>query len=287
MARIFRLWRNLNSLVEVGVICLLTIIFLGTVIPNIIPTSPTEQNYSMMYEHPNPSMLFGGDKFGRDVFVRVLVGIRYSLSVGLISSLSAGVIGTFIGIISAYYGKLLDLLVQRLVDAIMSIPIFMLGLLVVVAMGTGFFNLLLAITIALTPRFARLARGQTLEVLDYDYIEAAEALGAKDRDTITKHILPNIIGPIIVQVALFTGTAIIIESGISFLGLGIQPPTPSFGTMIKQGLSVLSLAPWVTLGPASFLVLTVLSVNILGDGLRNQFDPKASKKKAMAQTTER
>ena len=287
MKKIILLWDNFDRLVKIGLVSLLVVVFIGTLVPIFLPNSPLEQNYEYMYMSPNRSLLLGGDQYGRDVFGRALIGTRYSLSIGLTSSILAGIIGTILGMASGYYGRLFDLIIQRVVDALMSVPIFMFGLMVVVALGTGYFNLLLAITFALAPRFARLARASTLEILDYEYIEAANALGASARRCIFRHILPNIVGPIFVQVALFTGTAIVIESGISFLGLGIQPPTPSWGNMIKQGIAVLSFSPWISLVPACFLSFTVLAVNILGDGLRNQFDPKALKKQAQAQTTER
>ena len=214
--------------------------------------------------------------FGRDVLSRVILGTRYSLVVGLASVMFAVVIGVPTGIIAGYKGGLIDTGITRIVDILMSFPVLILGLMMRAAIGGGFFGLVLAIGISITPRFIRLARGPTIAVREKEYIEAAKAVGVNEFRLMFRHIMPNVISDVAVMSTLWIALAIRLEANLSFIGIGIPPPTPSWGGMIRSGVDFLINAPWISIIPGLFILFTVMSFNLIGDGIRDIVDPRMS-----------
>lgn len=238
------------------------------------PHPPHQQNYRAILKGPSEANWMGTDNFGRDVLSRVIHGSRVSLTVGLVSvGLAAGV-GTLLGLISGYWSGWIDDLLMRIMDALYSFPAILLALAITAVLGPGLSNVIVAIAVVYTPIFARLVRGQVLTVRELDYVTAAHALGAPASAIIRRHILPNVTAPIIVQASLSVSFAIITEASLSFLGIGVQPPTASWGAMLRTGYSYMELAPWLALFPGAAIFLTVLALNILGDALRDLLDPK-------------
>jgi ABC-type dipeptide/oligopeptide/nickel transport system permease subunit len=210
---------------------------------------------------------------GRDVLVRLLIGARYSLLISAVSVAVAAAIGVALGLVSAYLGGLGDELIMRVLDSFMALPSLVLALAIASILGPGLANAMLAIAVAAVPVYARVVRGQTLSVKENEYVLAAHATGVGTVDMLFRHILPNTMGPVIVQASLGLGFAIITESSLSFIGLGIQPPTPTWGSMVQVGFQFLETAPWYVLAPAGAIFLAVLGFNLLGDGLRDALDP--------------
>lgn len=267
-----------NRLAVFGFIIVVAVILNALFAPLIAPYNPTKQNYNALLEPPSSSHLMGTDPLGRDIFSRVVFGARYALLIGVaVVTIEAG-IGLLLGLIGGFYGGLVDAMIMRLVDAILSIPVIILALAIAGALGGGLINMIIAIGIAGWSRFARLVRGSVLSVKEQPYIEAARSLGANDPEIIFRHILPNLIGPIIVYSSLYVPTAILWSAALSFLGMGAQPPTPEWGAIIADGRDYLSMAWWIATFPGVALMFTVLGFNFLGDGLRDALDPKAAKK---------
>lgn len=264
--------RNKTSIV--GVVMAVVIVFLAILAPWISPYDPIEQNVKIQYSVPSLAHICGTDGYGRDEFSRILWGSRVSLVVGIASVLFSMVFGIPLGIIGGYKGGSVDSVVSRFNDIFMSFPIVIFGLLILALMGPGLIQIIIAIGIALTPRIARLARGSTLALKEIPYIEAAKAVGQNDTKILILHVLPNILGEILVMGTLWIATAIIVEASLSFIGLGVRPPTPSWGSMIRDGLDQLTNAPWLSLFPGLAIFLTVFSFNLIADGLRDIADPK-------------
>ena len=234
-----------------------------------LEVSPTHQFLPPSWEHPA-----GTDLFGRDVATRVLYGGRLSLSIGVLAVFIAAAPGTLLGLLAGYYGKWVDRLVSWVVDVMLAFPSILLALALIAVLGTGGFNVVLAVGIAGIPQYARLVRGQVLSARRQAYVRAAWTVGCTNARIILRHILPNILGPLIVLATLDVGWAILNASALSFLGLGVQPPTPEWGAMLNEGRGYLRDAPWVTAAPGLAIALTVLSVNLLGDALRDSLDPR-------------
>jgi peptide/nickel transport system permease protein len=223
----------------------------------------------MSREHP-----FGTDAFGRDLLLRIIYGTRISLSIGFISVLGAMVVGGWIGAFSGFYGGKTDIIVMRFMDMLMAIPSTLLAICIVSALGNGFFNLLLAIMVSMIPQFALIVRSSVLTIKDAEFVEAARASGTTSVRIILRHILPNVMGPIIVQATLALGGVILTAASLSFIGLGVQPPSPEWGAILTEGQEYMRDYPYLVAIPGLTIMLAVLACNFLGDGLRDALDPK-------------
>ena len=222
---------------------------------------------------PNVDHIFGTDRLGRDILSRIIYGTKYSLSIGIISVSIGLIFGTTMGVLSAYYGGLVDTIIMRFIDALLAFPGILLALVVIAVLGPGLFNVMLAVGISTVPEYARLARGKVLSVMQLEYIEAIHSIGGSNIRVILKHILPNISAPITILATLQVGNAILVGSGLSFLGMGAQPPTPEWGLMTAEGRNFMSQAWWISTFPGIAILITVISINQFGDGLREAFDP--------------
>jgi peptide/nickel transport system permease protein len=263
-----------NKTSVVGLFMALAVVVITFISPWISPHDPISQNVDLQHAPPSWTHPFGTDSYGRDQLSRILWGSRVSLIVGIFSVLFAMTAGIPLGMFGGYKGGRIDNLVLRFIDIFMSFPIMILGLLVLAIMGPGLIKIIIAIGIALTPRIARLARGSTLSVKGKGYIEAARAVGQNDGKIMMIHVLPNIFGEILVMGTLWVATAIIVEASLSFIGLGVRPPTPSWGVMIRDGLDQLTNAPWLSIFPGLAIFVSVFSFNLIADGLRDISDPK-------------
>lgn len=263
-----------NKTSVVGLFMAFCVVVIALVSPWISPHDPIAQDMDVQHAPPSWAHPFGTDSYGRDQLSRILWGSRVSLVVGILSVLLAMAAGIPLGMIGGYKGGRIDNLVLRFIDIFMSFPIVILGLLVLAVMGPGLIKIVIAIGVALTPRIARLARGSTLSIKGKEYIEAARAVGQKEGKIMMIHILPNIFGEILVMGTLWVATAIIVEASLSFIGLGVRPPTPSWGAMIRDGLDQLTNAPWLSIFPGLAIFVSVFSFNLIADGLRDISDPK-------------
>jgi peptide/nickel transport system permease protein len=263
-----------NKTSVVGLFMALGVVVIALISPWISPYDPISQDMNIQHAPPTWAHPFGADSYGRDQFSRILWGSRVSLVVGILSVFFAMAAGIPLGMVGGYKGGRIDNLVLRFIDIFMSFPIVILGLLVLAIMGPGLIKIVIAIGVALTPRIARLARGSTLSVKGKEYIEAARAVGQKDGKIMLIHVLPNILGDILVMGTLWVATAIIVEASLSFIGLGVRPPTPSWGAMIRDGLDQLTNAPWLSIFPGLAIFISVFSFNLIADGLRDISDPK-------------
>jgi len=263
-----------NKVAVIGLFLMLILLFMACFAALLAPYDVREQNIRHRYSAPKADHLLGTDDLGRDVLSRIIVGSQVSLFVGVSSVFFAMSIGVVLGMVAGYKSGFIDNIITRFVDMLMSFPSLLLGLLVVSALGPGLRNTILAIAIAFVPRFARIARGPTLSLKEQEFILASRAAGATDSRIIFLHILPNLMGEIVVMASLWIATAIIIESSLSFLGLGVQPPTPSWGIMIKTGVDEITIAPWLAVFPGLAICIAVLAFNLIGDGMRDLLDPR-------------
>ena len=217
---------------------------------------------------------FGTDAYGRDIFARVVHGARISIIIGLAATVGSVCISGILGSIAGYYGGRIDNAIMRVLDTFLAIPGELLAMAIVASLGPSMTNLLIAVTIARIPPFTRVIRSSILTVIDQDYIESAIASGARDSYIIVKHILPNAMGPIIIQATMGVGRMILTAAGMSFIGMGVQPPLPEWGSMLAEGRDFMRYSPYITLFPGLAIILTSLALNLLGDGLRDALDPK-------------
>ena len=257
-----------------GAIVLLTMILLAVFAPAIAPYDPIDQDSQSIRARPSREHLFGADTFGRDVFSRGLYGGRQSLPIGLVAVGIAAIIGVPTGLAAGYYGRGLDAFIMRCVDLMLAFPGILLALSLVAILGSSLFNLMLAVGIASIPEYTRVVRGSVLSAREHEYVVAARVSGARDGAIMFRHIFPNVLPPVIVLATLGIAGAIILGSTLSFLGLGIKPPTPEWGNMLQDGRSMLRHHWWVSFYPGLAIMLTVLAINLLGDGLRDALDPR-------------
>ena len=269
-------WRTLrrDTLSMVGLAGLILLILMTIASPLLAPYDPTEMDYDHLLERPSKAHLWGADDLGRDVLSRVLWGGRESLRVAFIAIAIAMGGGIVVGLISGYYGGWVDNLIQRIVEIMMAFPTILLLLSIVAALGPGLGTVLIAIGISSIPTYSRLVRGSVLAARNYEYVTAAEVIGATNRRIMFRHILPNIVAPIIIYSTLGLGGNIIMTAGLSYIGLGAQPPSPEWGAMLNYGRSYLRDAWWMSVFPGLAIFIAVLCINILGDGLRDALDPR-------------
>lgn len=239
------------------------------------PYDPVANDFGAMFAAPGARHWFGTDAFGRDVFSRIIYGARTALLVGFAASLSGATIGAVIGVISAYAGGTTDLLIQRLGDIMISFPIIILALAIVAILGSGTFNLIMAIGLSFVPRIELVVRASALSIRETTYVEAARAIGARPGRIIFRHIVPNVTAPYLVMLTVFLGQAILLEASLSFLGLGVNEPTPAWGLMLAgAAVEFVERAPWMAVFPGLAITTTVLAFNVLGDALRDTLDPR-------------
>jgi peptide/nickel transport system permease protein len=267
-----RLWRNPGAIA--GAVVMVVMVLLAILAPVIAPFDPIAQDSTAIRAAPSAKHLFGADNFGRDVFSRVLYGGRMSLPVGFVAVGITAVVGVALGLIAGYYGRAIDAVVMRWVDLMLAFPGILLAMALVAILGTSLFNLMLAVGIAAIPEYTRVVRGTVLSAREAEYVTAARVSGARDRTILLRHILPNVLPPVIVLATLGIAGAIILGSTLSFLGLGIKPPTPEWGNMLSDGRSMMRHQWWVSFFPGLAIMLTVLAINLLGDGLRDALDPR-------------
>ena len=257
-----------------GAVVVLLFVAIAALAPLISPYGPTATNFLLVRKAPSLGHLFGTDEIGHDVLARVIYGARASLLAGIVSVSIALAFGVPIGLISGYAGRWIDALLMRIADAMLAVPFLILAIALAAFLGPSLTNAMIAIGVSATPIFMRLTRGQTLAVKVEDYVEAARALGNPHWRILLRHILPNILPPLMVQATLAIAQAIIAEASLSFLGLGQQPPAPSWGSMLNTAKNFLEQAPWMALWPGLAIFLAVLAFNLLGDGLRDSLDPR-------------
>ncbi len=263
-----------TRLVNFGLVILGVVVFCAIFAPVISPYDPLKQDYLAIAQAPSSAHWLGTDDLGRDVLSRIIYGSRVSLQVGAISVVIAVVFGAVLGLLSGYVGGVVDEVIMRFVDSVQAFPGLILALGLTAALGPSIRNVMIAIGFISSPTIARLARAQTLSIRESEYVSAARVSGASASRIIARHIWPNATSPIIVQATLLVATAIVTEASLSFLGVGVQPPTPSWGSMLRTGSQYLEVAPWLAFAPGVAIFLTVLSFNFIGDGLRHVLDPR-------------
>jgi peptide/nickel transport system permease protein len=267
-----RLRRSKSAMI--GLILIVTLIFLAITANLIAPQGINEQDLRNGFSPPSSEFLLGTDQFGRDVFSRIIHGSRISLQVGIIATSISAVIGIVLGIIAGYWGGKIDTLILGMIDISWAFPTVLLALFLIAIIGPGLVNLMIAVGLSYWGGFARVVRGQVLSIKELEYVTAAKAVGASDLRIMFKYILPNLLPPVIVMATLMMADAILIESTLSFLGMGAQPPTPSWGSILSSGRSHMRRAAWITIYPGVAIMLTVLGFNLLGDGIRDALDPR-------------
>ena len=272
-------WKRLrkNKAAVVGGALIVFFIVTGLIGPFFTTLDPNTTQVLNKLKPPSAEHWFGTDNYGRDIFTRIIHGMSLTLKVGFFAVALGGAIGILLGIVSGYYGGPLDTFIMRVMDILLAFPGILLALAIVSVLGGSLTNVIIAVGVFSVPAFARIVRGSTLSVRKLEYIDAVKALGASDARIIFKHILPNVMSPIIVQVTLRIATAILTASGLAFLGLGAKPPTPEWGAMLSDGRAFMNTAPHLVLFPGVAIVLVVLAFNIFGDGLRDALDPKMKK----------
>lgn len=263
-----------NKTTLVGLVLTTAILLVALFAPWLVPFDPVQQNLLKGDMPPGGEHVLGTDSFGRDVLSRIVMGARVSLGIALSAVGMALIFGSTLGVVAGYKGGAIDTVTVRLTDLLMTFPTTILGLMVLAVLGSGMVNLSIAIAIAITPRFARIARGSAISLRERDFIQGARALGMSDARIICKHVLPNISNEVLVVASLWTATAILQEANLSFIGLGVKPPTPSWGGMIRDGVNQLLNQPWLSIAPGAAIFAVVLAFNMIGDGLRDILDPR-------------
>jgi ABC-type dipeptide/oligopeptide/nickel transport system permease subunit len=258
----------------IGGTAILVLILAAVFAPLLSPYDPLEQHLSDARAPVSLSHLLGTDQLGRDELSRLLYGARYSLAIAVVAVLTGVAIGVPAGAVSGYFGGLLDMLLQRIVDILLSFPGILLALLLAAGLGPGIVDVTVAVGVSSTPSFIRIARASALSLRQFAFVESARAIGADDRRILSRHIIPNSIGPVVVAGTLQLGSAILVASGLGFLGLGVPAPTPEWGSMLGEGRNLIFSYPTLTVFPGVTIALAVLSFNLLGDGLLDVLDPR-------------
>ncbi|MFQ5795311.1 MAG: ABC transporter permease [Candidatus Bipolaricaulia bacterium] len=263
-----------NKFLLVGAIILTLYLIIAIFADIIAPYPPIKTDSALMLQSPSLAHPFGTDRFGRDLLSRTVYGTRVSLSVAFASIGAAVFAGSLLGLVAAYLGKAVDQILGRVMDIFFALPSILLAIAISAILGTGRSNAILAIAIVYMPSFFRVMRGSVLSEKEKVYVEAARAVGASPWYIMFRQILRNVLAPIYVQAAVSLSYAILLEAALSFLGVGVQPPTPSWGTILNEGRNYLEIAPWISIFPGVFIMLSVLSFNFIFDGLRDIFDPR-------------
>jgi len=259
----------------VGLMLVLVMAAAGLAADWIAPYSPTENDFAVMMEPPSWAHLMGTDAFGRDLFSRIVLGARTALIVGFSCAIIGGIAGLVLGVASAYFGGRIDLILQRVLDVVMAFPLIIMALAVIAIFGSGVYNVIVAITIPLIPRCARVVRSSALAIREVPYIDAARACGFGHTRIIIYHMVPNVLAPFLIMLTAFVGQAILAEASLSYLGLGVQEPTAAWGLMLQGGAEeYASTAPWIAVFPGLAIALTVFGFSLFGDALRDAIDPK-------------
>jgi ABC-type dipeptide/oligopeptide/nickel transport system permease subunit len=262
-----------NKMAMVGAITIILLIFIAVFAPWVAPYDPYKVDLKEQFIAPGAKYLLGTDMYGRDVLSRVIFGTRISLIIGLVPSIISMVLGSVLGIISGYYGGKVDTVIMRVADMVMAFPSLLLAMAVMYTLGANLYNIFIALSIVGWAGTARVVRAQTLSIKEKEFVEAARAIGVKNWIIMIRHIFPNCVAPLLVLLTLGIPEAIMSEASLSFLGVGAQPPTPSWGLMISNGKEYLFSAPWVAITPGFAILIIVLAFNFLGDGLRDALDP--------------
>ena len=276
----YRFKKNKLAVVGLTFVVILVCVSIGTIILDLATDNKVyealvvKQNLSQKLDGPSLKHFFVCYEFGRDILFRLLWGTRYSLFIGVVSILSALIAGGLLGAVAGYYGGITDNIIMRIMDVFLSIPSMVMAIAIVSALGTSTMNLLLSISIPQIPRLARIVRAQVMSVKGKEFVEASRAVGAGDMLIIMQYIIPNALAPIIVQASLSIGSAILSIAGLSFLGIGVQPPTPEWGSILSSARTYMRDAWHISVIPGLMIMLTVLSLNLAGDGLRDALDPK-------------
>ena len=269
---------EINKTIISGGVIITLLIIVAIIAPLISPSEPLAQNLSASLSSPGGSAFFGTDSLGRDIFSRVVYGSRISLTVGITVLTLTLFLGTFLGMLAGYFGGVLDSVLMRVSDVFMSFPPLVLAMIVMAFIGPGIANLVGVLVIIRWPQFARLVRGQVISVKGMAYVDAARIAGTHPLKIVLKHILPNCFAPVITYGTMSVGAIIIDETALSFLGLGIQPPAPSWGVMLADAKNYIAAAPWLVMFPGLAMIVTVLGFNLLGDGLGYLLNPKQSER---------
>lgn len=262
-----------NKMAMVGAITIILLIFIAVFAPWVAPYDPYKVDLKEQFIAPGAKYFLGTDMYGRDVLSRVIFGTRISLIIGLVPSIISMVLGSVLGIISGYYGGKVDTAIMRVADMVMAFPSLLLAMAVMYTLGANLYNIFIALSIVGWAGTARVVRAQTLSIKEKEFVEAARAIGVKNWIIMIRHIFPNCVAPLLVLLTLGIPEAIMSEASLSFLGVGAQPPTPSWGLMISNGKEYLFSAPWVAISPGFAILIIVLAFNFLGDGLRDALDP--------------
>lgn len=273
-SRLARFVRS-TPLAALGLLILLVLVVVAIFAPYISPYDPTAIRLAEGLSGPSITHPMGQDKLGRDILSRIIYGARISLYVGVATVMLSAFVGTFVGAVAGYAGGIVDEVVMRLIDILLAFPGILLAVAVMAILGPSLNNIVIALTVLGWVGYARLVRGQVLALREFEFVQAARALGADARRIITHHLVPNVLGPVIVQATFGMAGAIVAEAGLSFLGLGTQPPTPSWGSMLNDGREFLLTTPHLTTFPGLAIMTVVLGLNFLGDGLRDILDPKS------------
>jgi len=272
LAVLRRLWRN--KIAVAGLAILVAMVASAALAPAILAYNPNVADFNDVLHPPTPAHPFGTDQLGRDLLTRVVYGGRVSLLIGVVAVTFAAAAGVPLGLMSGYYGGAVDLVIQRVMDVMLAFPGFLLALTLISLLGVGLTNVIISVGISSIPVYVRLIRGVTLSARELTYVESARSIGMRDWRIMLRHVLPNTAAPIIVQSSLQVGLAILTASGLGFLGLGVRPPTPEWGTMLGEAVNYLLSSWFIALFPGLAIFLAIMAFNLLGDGLRDAFDPR-------------